>query len=66
VTTVTFIDLTLGDVGSDDDPIHIRIPGTHVAYCGVSLTDDNSTSLPESEVTDEAWCKPCEAGWGAA
>lgn len=50
-------------IDHDDQPIHIRIPGLMVSFCGVRLNP--GTHLPAEEVTDASWCPDCDAAWSA-
>lgn len=62
MSTTTLTMPMLGDAGTDENPIHIRVPGTQRSYCGLAL-GTVSGFIPEAEVTPSAWCVACERAW---
>jgi hypothetical protein len=47
----------LEGIDQGDQPIHVRIQGTMLTYCGRRI--DDSTYLPPAEVTEASWCPDC-------
>lgn len=44
-------------IDHDDQPVHVRVPGLLVSYCGRRL--NMGTHLPPAEVTEPSWCPEC-------
>jgi hypothetical protein len=59
------LEMLLG-LDSDPDPIHLRVPGTEITYCGIYLPAANGAYIPPEEWDDPDLCPACLANEVAA